>query len=215
MKTSLWDDLRAQITANGQLRREEWTPPQGTDFKPVKVLAFDPSLSATGWVHLKVSWVYISAEPLVRIRLFDKGTLRVRSAERGYLGTYDRASRMLALIQETVWREVDVRFPSLIAHEAPAVRGHRLESSLIAGFCVYEVSGRTSVTVSANHASWLLTGNPAHDKHEIAAAVARYVDGTTERTWNQNERDALAIALACSLDAPEPEPWAEEDDGLY
>jgi hypothetical protein len=179
------------------------------------VLAFDPSLSATGWAHLKVSWVYISAEPLVRIRLFDKGTLRVRTAERGYLGTYDKASRMKHLIEETIWREQDLRFPSLIAHEAPAVHGHRLESSLIAGWCVYEVSGGTSVTVSANHASRLLTGSPNHDKDEIAAAVARYVGGTTARTWNHNERDALAIALACSLDAPEPDPLSEEDEGIY
>lgn len=216
MKASLWEELRAQITANGQLPRAElWTPPEGTAFKPIKVLAFDPSLSATGWAHLRVSWVHISAEPLVRFRLIAKGTLRVRSTEKGYRGTYDKASRMKALIEETAWRENDLRFPSLIAWEAPAVFGHRLESSLIAGFCVYEVSNRVGVTVSANHASYQLTGNPNHDKGEIAAAVARYVDGTGARTWNHNERDALAIALSVSLDAPEPEPWTEEDEGIY
>jgi hypothetical protein len=213
VKTSLWDDLRAQITANGQVPRVElWTPPEGTAFKPVKVLAFDPSLSATGWAHLRVSWVYIAAEPEVRIRLIAKGTLRVRTAERGYRGTYDKASRMKALIEETCWRETDLRFPSLIAWEAPAVVGHRLEASLIAGFCVYEASNRAGVAVSANHASYRLTGSPAHDKHAIGAAVARYVAGTAGRTWNHNERDALAIALTISLDAPEPEPWTGEDD---
>ena len=216
MKTSLWDDLRAQITANGQVPRGElWTPPEGTDFKPVKVLAFDPSLSSTGWVHLRVSWVHIAAEPLVRFRLIGKGTLRVRTTERGYRGTYDKASRMMALIQDTYWRETDLRFPSLIAWEAPAVVGRRLESSLIAGFCVYEVSNRAGIAVSANHASYRLTGSPAHDKGEIARAVARYVGGTDARTWNQHERDALAIALTCSLDAPEPGPWEDEYEELY
>lgn len=216
MKTSLWDDLRAQITANGQVPRIElWTPPEGTDFRPVKVLAFDPSLSATGWAHLRVTWVHIAAEPLVRFRLIGKGTLRVRTAERGYRGTYDKASRMKALIEETYWREQDFRFPSLIAWEAPAVAGHRLESSLIAGFCVYEVSNRAGIVVSANHASYRLTGSPAHDKHAIAGAVARYIGGTGARTWNQNERDALAIALTVSLDAPEPPPGFDDEEIIY
>lgn len=209
---TLWDDLRAQVENRRAARLAPWTPPEPKDFRPCRVLAFDPSLSSTGWVKLHVSWLFRDLPP--RIVVAAKGTLRVKTDLTGYLATYDKASRMKALIQETIWREQDLRWPSDIAWEAPAVRGHRLESSLIAGFCVYEASSGTGTAVSANHASHQLTGSPLHDKREIAAAVARYIPSSAGRTWNEHERDALAIALSVSLDAPEPDPLELEDD-LY
>ena len=130
------------------------------------------------------------------------------------MATYERASRLRCLVDEVVWREQHYNWPSVIAWEAPAVRGHRLESSLIAGLQVYEASHRAGTVISANHASSLLCGNPLHDKQEIAAAVLRYVPGSDARTWNQHERDAAAIALAYSLDLEE-EPWLDDDDDIY
>ena len=205
----LWEDLRAQVESRKSARLAPWTPPELSAFRPCTVLAFDPSLSSTGWVKLHVKWRW-KKDP--EIEIWARGTLRVKTAETGYLATYDKASRMKALIEETVWREVDLaRLPD-IAWEAPAVAGHRLESSLIAGFLVYEASGRAGTAISANHASYLLTGSPAHVKREIAAAVARYVPETSGRGWNEHQRDALAIGLAFSLDLPEPQ---EDDDDLY
>jgi hypothetical protein len=208
--TTLWDELREQVAGQLDRRDEPWAPPELDDFRRCKVLAFDPSLSATGWVHLRVSRI----EAAHRISVLARGTLRIRTAETGYMATYERASRLRCLVDEVVWREQHYNWPSVIAWEAPAVRGHRLESSLIAGLQVYEASHRAGTVISANHASSLLCGNPLHDKQEIAAAVLRYVPGSDARTWNQHERDAAAIALAYSLDLEE-EPWLDDDDDIY
>src|SRR6516164_5273688 len=208
--TTLWDELREQVAGQLDRRDEPWAPPELDDFRRCKVLAFDPSLSATGWVHLRVSRIGAAH----RISVLARGTLRIRTAETGYMATYERASRLRCLVDEVVCREQHYNWPSVIAWEAPAVRGHRLESSLIAGLQVYEASHRAGTVISANHASSLLCGNPLHDKQEIAAAVLRYVPGSDARTWNQHERDAAAIALAYSLDLEE-EPWLDDDDDIY
>jgi hypothetical protein len=209
MKQTLWDELRAQVAASQLITRApQWAAPQPADFSPLQVIAFDPSLSSTGWVKL---WVARLTPEHREIIAEAKGTLRVRTAVNGYLGTYEKASRMKAMIEETLWREADLRFPPAVAWEAPAVRGHRLESSLIAGYLVYEASHRAGLAVSANHASWQLTGDPSHGKAAIREAVARYVPESAGRLWNEHERDALAIALSVSLDAPEP-PWPEDED---
>jgi hypothetical protein len=209
---TLWEELRARVEASQLVTRAPaWAAPVPIDFRPLKVIAFDPSLTSTGWVFLRVSRI---TKTETRLILVSKGTLRVRAEQDGYLGTYEKASRMKALIEETLWREVDARFPPAIAWEAPAVRGHRLESSLIAGFLVYEASHRAGSPVSANHASWQLTGDPSHGKREIAAAVARYFPSSAGRTWNEHERDAMAIALSVSLDAPE-RPWVDDDELIY
>jgi hypothetical protein len=205
---TLWAELREQLAASQAAPRVSWAEPRLCDFRPGRVLAFDPSLSSTGWVNLRVRR---PLEEVFLIEVLGKGTLRVRTGTTGYRGTYEKASRMKALIEETIWRESSMLFPPAIAWEAPAVRGHRLESSLIAGYLVYEASHRAGLDVSANHASWRLTGDPSHDKGAIKAAVARYAPETEGRTWNEHERDALAIALTVALDAPE-RPWFEDDD---
>jgi hypothetical protein len=202
--TQLWAELRDQVMASRRAAHGAlWTPPEGFDFRPCRVLVFDPALSNTGWVKFRVSWLGRKAP---RFAVEERGTLRVKTDQPGYLGTYDKASRMRGLIQEVVWREQGYHLPYDIAWEAPAVAGRRLESSLIAGFLVYEAANRVGTAVSANHASYQLTGNPSHDKRAIAAAVARYVPESEGRTWNEHQRDALAIGLSFSLDAPEPDP---------
>ncbi len=205
----LWEDLQSQVESRKTARLAPWTPPEPADFRPCRVLAFDPSLSSTGWVHLRVGWRW-KRDPGIEIRA--RGTLRIKTDLTGYLATYDKATRMKALIQEVVWREQSISWPSDIAWEAPAVRGHRLESSLIAGLCVYEASNGLGTVISANHASQQLTGSPLHDKREIAAAVARYVPESAGRDWNEHQRDALAIGLSFSLDAPEPDPREWDDE---
>jgi hypothetical protein len=195
--TELWEDLRAQVTEAARRRTGAavpWAPPELADFCPCRVIAFDATLSCTGWVHLCVR------EFPSRISIRDRGTLRVSTDLTGYRATYEKAHRMKQLIQEVVWDQQNPHFPSDVAWEAPAVRGHRLESSLIAGFLVFEAANGLGLAVSANHASSQLAGDPRHGKREIAAAVARYVPESAGRTWNEHQRDALAIALSVSLD---------------
>lgn len=178
----------------------EWQPPSLASFAPVagcEVIAFDPSLSSTGYAWLRVG---------LRIMVLSKGTLRGKSEKTGYLSTYEKA---LSIRQQL--NGVLARIPLLVdgepvrmsvAWEAPAVAGYRTESSLIAGYLVYEATGGAceGVILNANHISSVLCGNPRHDKKEVAAAVARYIPESAGRTWNQHERDAAAVGLTHLLD---------------
>jgi hypothetical protein len=142
------------------------------------------------------------------IRVCGHGTLRASSDRTGYWGTYDKARQIsdeAAVTLDEASVKARHRGCALFrAWEAPAVRGHRTESSLIAGYAVWEASGCEGTTVNAQHASRVLCGNPRHDKKEIGAAVARYVPETARRPWTEHERDAFAVGLAYLWDLEHP-----------
>lgn len=196
-----WERIETALSAAGTaMAAEPWQPPGPEDLLPgAEVMAFDATLSASGWVHLE-TWQDEGAP--VTLSVIAKGTLRVRTDLKGYLATYDKAARMKNLISQVIWQQSRFLHPEQICWEAPVVAGHRTESSLIAGYLVYEASQGAGRAVPANHASKLLTGSPRHDKQEIRTAVARFVpEAAVPRAWTEHECDALAVALADCLDA--------------
>lgn len=192
-----------------------WKPPEPQDFAPLgQILAFDPSLSATGWVRIVINAGLRAGSH--EIIVLSHGTLRIANPPdiRGYRRTYDKAGRMKGAISEVIWRERSFLALPHIVWEAPPVRGYRTESSLIAGFLVYDACGGpgTGTAIPANHASKLLTGSPHHAKAEIRAAVARYVPEAAQAAkWSEHECDALAIGLTFALDMPAAEEDEEDD----
>ncbi len=198
MTTSWEGKVRERLGRAAVTVPPPWQPPQlGAFPQGAEALAFDPSLSSTGWAWLRV------AES--RVQVLNKGTIRSATAETGFMGTYQRAhciARELAGIFRAVPLYVNHETAQVYrAWEAPSVGGgHRTESSLIAGYLVWEASRGAGTAVQANHVSSLLCGNPRHDKKEIAAAVARYIPESATRQWNEHERDAAAVGLARLLD---------------
>jgi Holliday junction resolvasome RuvABC endonuclease subunit len=176
---------------------EPWSPPDPDDFiEGVRVLAFDGSLSATGWACIE------RAGSLIRVD--GHGTLHITSELTGYRGTYEKASRLQGQMMEVVLEQqwlLSITGMRVIAWEAPPMHGRRTESTLIAGYLAYEISGGDGIPVTANHASKVLAGNGNHDKREITLAVARYVPEVLNRGWgDQNARDALAVGLTVLWD---------------
>lgn len=196
MAVSGLGDITARIRAWPDLMRSvpaAWEPPGTDDFaEGVPVLAYDGSLSATGWACI-ARWGSLFV-------LHGHGTLRVVTELTGFRGTYDKAYRMSPLIENVYISQVTTRRDTITAWEAPPVIGHRTESTLIAGYLVYQACSGRGFAVAANHASKVLTGGPRHDKKEIAAAVARYVPEALNRNWSEHSRDALAIALTVLWD---------------
>jgi hypothetical protein len=172
-----------------------WHAPQPGDLVPGHhVLAFDATLSATGWVHLRV-------KDSCQLLVLSHGTLRVKTEIKGYLGTYEKAARMRALMAGVIRRQrAEDMWDFRVFWEAPVVAGHRTESSLIAGCMLHQICDGNGTAIAPNHASKVLTGSPRHDKQEIRAAVARFIpEAIQPRTWTEHECDAAAVGLTRCL----------------
>lgn len=181
-------------------QRPAWHPPGITDFVPdVRVMAFDASLTNVGWVVLVVR---------DRVIVEGKGTIRPKSEDDGYMGTWQRAWHL----RKRLWEEnLILRYmlnPDVLkAVEAPIVGpGHRPESSLIAGMTVWMEADHCEV-ISPTHVSAVLLGDPrirsAERKPAIKAAVCRYVPEAAGRDWNEHERDGLSVGLIRLFDLRE------------
>jgi Holliday junction resolvasome RuvABC endonuclease subunit len=190
--------LEARLTGSRRKSAQEaWEPPQRSDFaQDVVVFAFDGSLGNAGWVSL---WC---TDAVIMVRR--KGTIRPQTDLDGYRGTWERAiqlnTALLGLLDE------EFMLADLIAVEAPMVAGgHRTESSLIAALQVWQwADPGKRLDVGATHVSRVLLGSARVSKDDrknaIKAAVARLIPGSDERTWNEHERDAAAIALTVLYD---------------
>jgi hypothetical protein len=192
------DDSRAALrarTAKAQAAEPEpWHFPNLSEFRRDQyVLAFDATLTNCGWVFFSVCFGMM-------VEVIAKGTVRPKTAEVGYLGTWDKADQLRSEVDGLVrrWRAADPQ--SLIVVEAPSVGGgSRTESSLIAGMLVW--SGRRSecAVVSATHVSAVLLGDPkiksAPRKKAVKEAVVRLYPPAAGRDWNEHERDSLATGL--------------------
>lgn len=195
-----WPQVEKRIeAAAAENRGPAWNPPVTAGLASgIEVMAVDQSLSSSGWVHMSVNGRI--ALPL----LHGKGTVRGTSEREGFLSSYDKAMKVHdGLSAEYAPRRWDAGIagvPFRLAWESPAVHGHRTESSFLAGYLLFDMCNGDGTMVNANHVSKLLTGNPHHDKKEIAGAVTRFFPDANERTWNQHERDAAAIGLAFLLD---------------
>lgn len=163
------------------------------------VLAFDATLTNCGW-----TWLMVTPEGVL---VGAKGTIRPVTGMTGYMGTWDKARGIEAGVGPLIERYIR-RVPlSRLVVEAPAVRGNRTESSLIAGMIVWKHSPADCDVVSATHVSAVLLGNarcPSEDRKKlIRAAVIRVFPGAAGRDWNEHERDALATGLVSLHDRRE------------
>jgi hypothetical protein len=197
------DDSRALLRARAQKAEaaapEPWRFPDLGEFLQYKyVLAFDATLTNCGWVFFSVI--------LDQVTVLARGTIRPKTAEVGYLGTWDKADQLRREIDRLVdkWQGNDPRMHLVV--EAPSVGGgSRTESSLIAGMLVWCGRAGWCRSVSATHVSAVLLGDPrmksAPRKKAVKEAVVRLYPPAAGRDWNEHERDSLATGLVHLYDA--------------
>lgn len=197
MSPSVLDDSRAALRARTEKAQaavpEPWHFPDLSEFRRDQyVLAFDATLTNCGWV--------VFAVILGQVTVIDKGTVRPKTAEVGYLATWDKADRLRCEVESLIarWQQVDSRM--LLVVEAPSVGGgSRTESSLIAGMLVWSGRRAECAVVSATHVSAVLLGDPrmksAPRKKAVKGAAGRLYPPSAGRDWNEHERDSLATGL--------------------
>jgi hypothetical protein len=196
------EQARTRLAASRTVpQRPAWHPPSLADFaRGVLVLAFDASLSNTGWVAFLVTAGGVDIQ--------GHGTIKPKAADGGYLGTWQKAYHL----RKRLWEENLVlrymRQPDVLkAVEAPVVgAGHRKESSLIAGMTVWMECDPVEV-VSATHVSAVLLGDPRIRsdvrKPAVKEAVCRLVPEAAGRGWDEHQRDALGVGFTMLYDLKE------------
>lgn len=181
-------------------RNKVWTEPQVEDFAQGWVLAFDQTLTKTGWVVLVNNrtdeyagkWLF----PGLQIRA--GGVLRPEKNEslRSFEETLAKAEAMANAIESVIEH---YSWVNAIVHEMPSVAGHRVESSLMAAREIRRINaGRRPVVMISRIAAYAtLTGGGTFEKKHMTEAVNRLIppeNRTTER-WTQDVHDAAGVAL--------------------
>lgn len=162
----------------------------------MRILAIDPSLTATGMVVLEVDaagarvldQAFVATKPDTKSRHVyqaDKDGTRVDEIARG----------LLALL--------DAHRVHYVATEAPAGSQHAASAKALAlayGVIRGVLFARdiTPATVQAHHAKRAATGSPSASKDEVLSAVERRFGVTIEGSKARREAIADALSVACA-----------------
>ena len=166
-----------------------WRPPTARDLEPGRpVLAWDATLTNCAWALMAAG-----GDGVV---IYEKGTIRPRTALTGYRGTWDKATQLRDAISAVTDR---VR-PADVVLEAPSVGGgYRVESSLMAGFMVWSMDPGNCHDVSATRVSAVMLGEARvrsdERKKRIRAAVIELVPEAAGRGYNEHIRDSIATGV--------------------
>lgn len=198
-------EVMARIEASSQPRarksKKEWVAPVDEDFGSGSVLAFDPSLTNTGWVMLV-------RPPLAgRVVALFTGVCSPPATDLGSDAmTLWRAHEVGKLVYDVVDRYGRERVQG-IAHEMPTTTGRRIESSLLGSREVqraaYELAASIPLTgIYVRHVHAVLLPpeqrGRAHTKAHTKDAVLRYVDLSMlpkGARLNEHVYDAMAVGL--------------------
>lgn len=182
-----------------------WRPPQPKDFAYGEVLAFDQTLSHTGWVAL-------AHDDDDGLRLWATGMIEPCTDLTSHEGTYAKAEALERGIQEVV--DYYSFFRGLrIVYERPAMVGKRIESALMAGREVHRASEGYAIAVANQHAKKVIVGRAGSrfdpvTKAHVKEAVERIVTPPSIRRlhpWNEHTRDAVMLALTFLYDLKQKE----------
>jgi hypothetical protein len=197
---------RARLDARME-RRTDWRPPEFTQMRErTVILSFDQTLSHTGWVTIVVR--------NGRISVMAKGTISTTAGDAGsgFPAMFERANQLDDRLRELDLDAIGGSPPDEVVHEMPAVGGYNTESSLLAAREIIRyardipgVWNRPKITmISIQHSRFVLAGSDArNDKKAGHRALAEFIPGSAERTWNEHTRDAAINALARLCDLKE------------
>lgn len=193
-------DKAAELTGRApKKKRTTWAAPTMEDFAYGTVFAFDQTVSKTGYCLIKNGG-------LGHIQVFRHGKLVEPPIPDlvGFEDVLQRATWMAERIRAVIWEAQGLHPDLVVVHERPIVAGHRIESSMLGALGVSLACSSLGIKrfmIASQHTYKVLC--PPEDrgvKPGITRAVARYFDHTGGRDWNQDSRDALALALTYLYD---------------
>jgi hypothetical protein len=187
----------AQFRDENAPKKAPWSLPLSRDFRPGNILAFDPSLSACGFVALSIDDNGITVHEAIK---FPNPIVYATGNEENYLKALTLTSEVRRWRCETGFH----KFLWPYVHEAPPVGGGRIKSpesallaSLAVRFAMEPMEFRGMITPAAHKK--FICGNSKATKQEHHAALAELaktlpINGY-EKITNEAKRDALSIAL--------------------
>lgn len=179
---------RAREAAKGRRKPKVWEAPHWSDFAPnVRVVAFDQSLTHTGWVDFEVG----SQGALI---IYGRGTINITVDSKGHVGTMDKADDLLDAL-----RDRSIPTYARIVGEMTPVVGYRLESSLLAGYVLRQAYRDVEFVSRQSALALLLPLDQRKDKKYSREVLNRYasIEVASDRVlrWNEHQRDALMLGL--------------------
>ena len=196
-ETDLLEQMRQRIAEGGKpkVSKKAWTAPVREDFALGRVLAFDQTLTKTGFslvVHDNASLRVAEANLLLP---------EVDKSLKGFEQTFARAAWLdlrLPMLMALLAPQVDV-----VVHEMPAVQGYRTESSLMAAQCVRRAArgavGGVPVAMVSNQTMRKVLNAPEQrfEKKYVGQAVDALIpaEQRTAKRWNQDVHDSVGLAL--------------------
>jgi hypothetical protein len=189
--------LRSRRLRPSRRASANWSAPTVDSFGYGRILAFDQTLTKTGWS-------FVENTPEEGLRVIEANLLMPQVAMEGFEATYEKARLIGGAVEMIVsihGGDVDE-----VVHEMPAVQGRRIESSLMAG---REVRRAVSVhcpttplrMVSKQQAASLLLPPDRRQAKDSKAAVKAVVNTLIPpemrhaQRWNQDVTDSVALAL--------------------
>ncbi len=155
-----------------------------------RILAFDQTLTNTGWVLFEAYGD--------EIQILRKGTLKCQTTLNSHESLLDKADQLeIHLYRLTERVSPLVTHDFMVVMERPAVAGFRTESSLMAAREVARMcdSMNWPWTMVANNTMKKFLGlKTKSKKSEVRDALMKRVD-VSSREWNEHSRDALALGL--------------------
>lgn len=189
------EDLLARVrdhTPTKRGKKKVFEQPESSDFGEGVVLAFDQTLTKTGW-SLVVHHHGLLGVP-------DCGVLEARpEGVTGFEETFAKDLLMEERIRRVVMQGSGYRLIAIV-HEMPAVKGYRLESSLMAAAAIRrqvrrQVMNVPVVMINRQSAYAALVGAPADQKAKGTATVNRLLAYHRGQRWTQDIHDAVLLGL--------------------
>lgn len=182
---------RAKEAAKGRKQPKVWEAPHWSDFaSDVRVVAFDQSLSNTGWVDFQMTSTGV-------LMVYRRGTIRSNVETKGHIGTMDKADSL----KRALMGESAPTYARIVGEVTP-VMGHRLESSLLAGYVLRQVYPDVEFISRQTALALLLPLDQRKEKKHSREVLNRYASADasgvfSERAmpWNEHQRDALMLGL--------------------
>lgn len=192
-------ELRAriaeQVATKGVRKpsKKVWKPPALTDFAHGRVLAFDQTLTKTGFsvVVSDYEGLHITEGNVLRPSdRSDLSSFELTLHKAASLGSQLEA--LMMMLGGTV---------DLAIHEMPSVHGYRVESSLMAAREVRRAAGlaRVKVAMVQNQSMRALLNPPEErgPKKYVKSAIESLIpqDRRHAKSWNQDVADSVGLAL--------------------
>lgn len=175
-----------------------WRLPELSDFKQGKVIAFDPSLAATGAVALICDQRGLT--------VYAARSWKTESLHGGHEGNLDRFMRLWPQIRGWLYSINASPAEWKIVHEAPPVGGGKIlhpESSLLGGAAVRIAAEQYGLLVgkmiSPQPHKHFICGDRKADKRTHHAVLKQLIDtlpiAGAKAISNEATRDALSVAM--------------------